>query len=379
MLDERKFEITILEKGAAPARKFLVAGDGGFNLTHAEPLEQFITRFTPSSFLEKSIRSFTNDDFRRWLSAIGIETFVGTSKRIFPVAGIRPIDVLNTILKIITRKDIPIKPKNTWKGWNENHDLIIDHNYKDHIVKADIVVFALGGGSWSKTGSDGSWMSLFAAKGIKTIPLQPSNCAYEIPWEEKFITEEEGMPLKNIAVFCNGKEKKGEVVLTQFGIEGGAVYALSAEIRQQLNEKSNATIYLDLKPTLSLVEIKKRLANRGKKSLTTVLNDALNLTKLQIALLKTILTKEEFTQPPVLATKIKQLPLKITGMAPIDEAISTVGGIALEEVDENFQLKKIANQYVIGEMLDWDAPTGGYLLQASFSMGYYLANKLNND
>lgn len=379
MLDERKFEIAILEKGAAPARKFLVAGDGGFNVTHSEPLEQFITRYTPSSFLEKSIRSFTNDDFRRWLSAIGIETFVGTSKRIFPIAGLRPIDVLNTILKIISKKNIPIKPKNTWKGWNENNELIIDHNYKDHIVKADIVVFAMGGGSWAKTGSDGSWLNLFAAKGIETIPFQPSNCAYEVCWEEKFITEEEGMPLKNIAVFCNGKEKKGEVVLTKLGIEGGAVYALSPEIRKQLNEKSNATIFLDLKPTLSLTEIKKRLANRGKKSLSTVLNDALNLTKLQIALLKTILTKEEFTQPAILATKIKQLPLQITGMAPLDEAISTIGGIALDEVDENFQLKKIPHQYAIGEMLDWDAPTGGYLLQASFSMGYYLANKLNND
>jgi uncharacterized flavoprotein (TIGR03862 family) len=378
-LDERAYDITVFEKNFAPARKFLVAGDGGFNLTHSESIEQFVSRYTPPEFLDKAIRSFCNNDLCNWLNYIGIETYIGTSKRMFPVDGIKPNDVLNAILKVISRKNIPIKPKNTWKGWNENGDLIIDHNYKDHVVKADIVVYALGGASWAKTGSDGSWINLFEAKGIKTVPFQPSNCAFEVKWDEKFIDQEEGLPLKNIEVSCNGKTKKGELVLTRFGIEGGAVYPLSPEIRKQLNEHNTATIFIDLKPTQSLAEIKKRLVGKGTKSITTVLNDSLNLTKLQIALLKTILTKEEFTQPAVLATKIKQLPLQITGLGPIDEAISTVGGIALDEVDKNFQLKKMPNHYVIGEMLDWDAPTGGYLLQANFSMGHYLAEKLNED
>lgn len=377
-LDPQKYNIEIYEKGAAPARKFLVAGDGGFNLTHSEPLESFLLKYTPTTFLEKSLRFFSNDELRKWLNNIGIETYIGTSKRVFPKEGIRPIDVLNAILKVIKYKDIPIKPKNTWKGWNENNELIIDHNYKDHVLKADIVVFALGGASWSKTGSDGTWLKTFADKGIDTVPFQPSNCAYQINWDEKFIDAEEGMPLKNIAVFCNGKERKGEVVLTKFGIEGGPVYGLSAEIRKQLTENTVATIHIDLKPALSIVEIKKRLGGRGKKSLSIILNEALNLYKQQIALIKSILTKEEFTQPEVLATKIKQLPLQIIGMAPIEDAISTVGGVSLEAVNDNFELKKIPNQYVIGEMLDYDAPTGGYLLQAAFSMGAYLAHQLNN-
>lgn len=376
-LDEYKFEINILEKGAAPGRKFLVAGDGGLNLTHSEPIQDFIGRYTPPEFLADSLKSFTNDDLRKWFNTIGIETFIGTSKRVFPKEGLRPIDVLNAILKVIRYKSAPIKPKNTWKGWNENNQLIIDHNYKDHTVTSDIVVFAMGGASWSSTGSDGKWLSIFADKGIDTVNFQASNCAFAIEWEPGFIDVFEGSPLKNIAVQCGSKQKKGEVVITQFGIEGGAVYALSPEIRKQLNDTQKATIYLDLKPSLSVAEIKKRLTPKGKKSLTALLTEALHLPKPEIALLKSILSKEEFINPNILAAKIKQLPIIINALAPIEDAISTSGGIALHEVDEHFQLKKIPNQYAIGEMLDWDAPTGGYLLQGSFSMGVALANYLN--
>jgi uncharacterized flavoprotein (TIGR03862 family) len=376
-LDEKKFDIAIYEKNFAPARKFLVAGDGGFNLTHSEPLDQFLTRYTPASFLEKSLRVFSNEDLRKWLYTIGIKTYTGSSKRVFPVEGIRPIDVLRAILEAVKGKRIPVKTKNTWKGWTQYNELVIDHNYKDHIVKADFVVYALGGGSWSKTGSDGSWLEIFAKKGIQTIPFQPSNCAFEIKWDEKFIMEAVGMPLKNITITCDGKQRSGEVVITKEGIEGGAVYALSPQIRKQLNENGKAILHIDMKPSLSLTDIKKKLAARGDKSLSRVLTDGINLTKTQFALLKSGMSKEAFLQPDTLASRIKQLPLEITGTAPLDDAISTVGGIALDEVDENFQLKKMPGHYVIGEMLDWDAPTGGYLLQACFSMGHYLAQKLN--
>ena len=376
-LNEKLFDVTLYEKNAAPARKFLVAGDGGFNLTHSEEIKQFITRYTPTSFLEKSILSFTNTDLSNWLKQIGIDTYTGTSKRIFPIKGIKPIDVLNAILNELKQKNVQIKTKHKWKGWNDKNELIIQHDNKELVVKADIVVFALGGASWEKTGSDGSWVSLFKEKDIKVVPFQPSNCAYQIKWDEKFLKQAEGKSLKNIAITCDEVERKGEVVITQFGIEGGAVYGLSPQIRKKLNDTPSATIYLDLKPSLSLETIKDKFIHKGDKTLTTILKEDLNLSLVQVTLLKSSLTKEEFINVDILTNKIKKLPLQITAMAPIDESISTVGGIALDEVDAYFQLKRMPKHFAIGEMLDWDAPTGGYLLQACFSMGVYSGKRIN--
>lgn len=377
MLDDEKFDVTIYERNAAPARKFLVAGDGGFNLTHSEELEQFISRYTPSTFLESSLRAFSNTDLRNWLKKIGIETHIGTSKRVFPVKGIKPIDVLNAILTELKNKNVNLKTNYIWKGWNDNNELLLSHEEEELTVKTDLVVFALGGASWSKTGSDGSWKELIEKKNIEIVPFQASNCAVEIKWEKTFLANAEGKWLKNISISCDDKEKNGELVITKFGMEGSAVYALSPQIRKQLNEGKSAQLFIDLKPIFTLEEIKNKLVDKGNRSYTKLLQDGLNLSDIQIALLKTILSKEEFTNLDLLAEKIKHLPLQITGLAPIDEAISTVGGISLNEVDEYFQLKKLPQHYAIGEMLDWDAPTGGYLLQACFSMGWYLASKLN--
>ena len=377
-LDETVFDITIYERNFAPGRKFLVAGDGGFNLTHSEELQQFVLRYTPSTYLKKSLYSFSNKDLQNWLKSIGIETYVGSSKRIFPVKEIKPIQVLNAILNQLKNKSVQFKMKYEWKGWNNQNELVFENESEEVIVKPDVVVFALGGASWIKTGSDGTWVDYFKMKSIEIIPFQPSNCAYQINWDENFINQAEGQPLKNISVFCNGKEKKGEVVLTRFGIEGGAVYALSPYIRKQLNENKTATIFFDLKPTLTLETIKSKLTSIGNKSISKALEDHIKLNKLQIALLKSILSKEDFTNANLLSENIKRLPIPIIGMAPIDEAISTIGGISLLETDEYFQLKKLPNHYAIGEMLDWDAPTGGYLLQGCFSMGHYLGKKMND-
>ncbi len=376
-LNEKLLDVTIYEKNFALARKFLVAGDGGFNVTHSEEIENFITRYTPPSFLEKSIQSFTNVDLVNWLKQIGIETYVGSSKRIFPIKGIKPIDVLNAILNELKNKNVQLKTKHEWKGWNAKNELIINYNNEDIFVKADFVVFALGGASWTKTGSDGNWTTLFEKKGVEIIPFQASNCAYQIRWDDKFLKQAEGKSIKNISITCDGTEKKGEVVITKFGIEGGAVYALSPQIRNQLKEKKTATIFIDLKPSFSIEAIKNKLTNKGNKTVTDVLKIDLNLSPAQLSLLKSSLTKEEFLTVNLLSEKIKKLPLSITDMAPIDEAISTVGGISLQEVDESFQLKKLPTHYAIGEMIDWDAPTGGYLLQACFSMGTFLGKQLN--
>jgi uncharacterized flavoprotein (TIGR03862 family) len=374
-LDEKKFNVSIYEKNNAPGRKFLVAGKGGFNLTHAEPVEQFVTRYTPSVFFEKLIASFSNADLRNWLDTIGVPTYVGSSKRVFPVKGMKPIEVLNAILNELKNKKVKILTQHIWKGWSSNNDeLVFEVNEQQINVKADIIVFALGGASWKKTGSDGSWAEYFTKKGVDVIPFQSSNCAFEVKWPNDRLKIVEGQSLKNIVLKCLDKEKKGEVVITAFGLEGGAIYALSTQIRQQLNKNETATVFLDLKPSLSVSEIIQRLKiGQGRGSLSKRLEDKLKLNKTQLALLKVLINKEDFIQPEQLAKMIKSLPLQITGMAVIDEAISTVGGVSLNEIDTDFQLKKLPGHYVIGEMLDWDAPTGGYLLQACFSMANALA------
>lgn len=375
-LDEKKYNVTIYERNATVGRKFLVAGDGGFNLTYSEELEQFISRYTPVAFFKDIISGFTNNELCAWLKSIGIETYIGSSKKVFPVEGIKPIEVLNAVLNELKKKNVTIKTNHTWKGW-ENNELVFQVNDQILKVKSQIIVFALGGSSWKVTGSDGSWTRYFSKKGIEIVPFQPSNCAYEIKWKNEFLRLAEGKSLKNISIKCAGKEKKGELVITKFGLEGGAIYALSPQIRKQLNEEKEAKIFIDLKP-VTIQQITDKFSARGNRSIKKLLIDRLNLDNIQIELLKTILTKEEFTDPELLAKKIKDLPIVITAAATIDEAISTVGGISLNEIDERFQLKKLPDQYCIGEMLDWDAPTGGYLLQGCFSMGYSLAQHLNS-
>ncbi len=376
-LDENKFDITIYEKNNTLGRKFLVAGDGGFNLTHSEEPAIFISRYTPSSFFSKIISSFSNIDLRNLFNNMGIETFVGSSGRVFPTKGIKPIDVLNAFLNELKKKNVSIKTKHHWKGW-KNNELLFETTNQSITINPDITVFALGGASWQITGSDGKWANYFVEKKITTVPFQSSNCAFGIKWNNEFITIAEGKSLKNILLKCGSAEKKGEAIITKFGLEGSGIYALSGEIRKQLNLFGKANLFIDLKPSLTVEQLKNKISNRGSKSLAKHLENELNFNQIQLTLLKTILSKEDFTSIEILSRKIKNFPLLITSVAPIDEAISTVGGISLDEIDATFQLKKLPCNYVIGEMLDWDAPTGGYLLQGCFSMGNSLGKTLND-
>jgi uncharacterized flavoprotein (TIGR03862 family) len=373
-LDPEKFTITIYEKNKTAGRKFLVAGKGGFNLTHSEPIEQLIKRYTADNFLKNSLHKFTNTDFRNWLAKIGIPTYIGSSKRVYPTAGIKPIEVLNAILKNLKEKGVRIMYNQTFSDWDDNKNPIINTK----TIQTDYTVFCLGGGSWKITGSDGTWLDTFSKKGIETKPFQASNCGYQIDWKSDFIQKHEGTPLKNITISCDGIVQKGEAVITTFGLEGNAIYGLSPQIRKQLNLKSKATIFIDFKPSITLENILSKIKASNSKNTTQILKNALKLTNAQIDLLKINLSKESYLNPKSLSENIKRFPLEIINTATIDEAISTIGGIALNEISENFELKKIFNQYCIGEMLDWDAPTGGYLLQACASMGVCLANHLNN-
>lgn len=375
-LDAALFEVTIYEKNKSSGRKFLVAGDGGFNLTHAEPMNSFVWRYTPSSFMKDALTQFNNEHLIQWLDSIGIPTFTGSSKRVFPEEGIKPIEVLNKILLVHENKNVSIKFEHEWTGWNGDGNLTFNSSIP---IEADYVVFALGGGSWKVTGSDGMWLNKFSEKGIHVIPFRASNCEFNIDWSDDFIKTNEGKPLKNISITCEGKSKKGEVIITKNGMEGNAIYALSPQIQKQLSVKNEAYIFIDLKPDLTLTEIGHRLKNSfGIRNTSEILNTILNLTKPQIALLKSLVSKNDFLNYETLSQKIKNLPVTIIGSALIDEAISTTGGIDLNEVNSHFELKKLKNNYCIGEMLDWDAPTGGYLLQGCFSMGVHLAKHLNS-
>jgi len=375
-IDTQKFEVTIYEKNFAVGRKFLVAGDGGLNITHSEVPQEFVHRYTPNKFIKPLFELFNNDNLRDWLYDIEIETFVGSSKRVFPEKGIKPIEVLNAIINKITNNKVIIRTLHQWTGWN-NEYLAFKTATDEVFVNADYVVFALGGASWAKTGSDGTWMKLFNEKNIRTVSFQASNCGFQINWPQEFIAENEGLYLKNIAATCGSLIKKGELAITKLGLEGGAIYALSHKIRTQLSAKSEADLLIDFKPTLQLSAIEKKLSNESKL-ISDILKYDLNMPAPQIALLKSYLSKDAFLSAEQLAESIKAFPLKITGTSPLDEAISTVGGIALSEVNANLELNKLPNYFCIGEMLDWDAPTGGYLLQANFSMGFYLANHFNS-
>jgi uncharacterized flavoprotein (TIGR03862 family) len=376
-LDANKYAISIYEKNAALGRKFLVAGKGGFNLTHSEELSQFAERYYPKEFMEPFLNHFSNTDFRNWLKFIGIETYVGTSKRVFPIKGIKPIEVLNAIETVLKKNNVSVYYNYEWKGWNNEQLTFQTSNNQTSNITADIIVFALGGASWKVTGSEGNWTSYFNEKGINTHTFYPSNCAYQINWNADFIKNHQGSPLKNCEFTCGHISRKGEAVITEFGIEGSGIYPLSPEIRKQLIQNKFANIQIDFKPDLPLEEIIERLENKGKSSIKEVLEKKINLSTTQIELLKRSSSKDEYSNVQFLSELIKSYPLHITGFAPMDDAISTVGGIALDEVTDSLELKKLPNHYCLGEMLDWDAPTGGYLLQACFSMGKFLADKLN--
>lgn len=372
-LDPQQFEVTIYEQNKSVGRKFLVAGKGGFNLTHSEPLPAFAERYTPPHFLRPALTHFSNEHLRQWLDRIGIPTYVGSSKRVYPEKGIKPIAVLQKILAVLEEKEVRILTEHTWTGWGPDNTLLFAEQAP---VKADYTVFALGGGSWKVTGSDGSWLPLFAKKGIPTLGFKPANCAYQINWPEAFLSKNEGQPLKNIAISCADHHQKGEAVITRFGLEGNAVYALSPQIQEQLDTAQKATIFLDLKPMFTEEEILRRLLSSREKTMTSTLRRGLKLGATKMDLLYAFLPKETYLAPEKLAPNIKRLPLTLLGSAPLDEAISTTGGIALTAVSDHYELLHIPHTFCIGEMLDWNAPTGGYLLQACFSMGVFLADYL---
>lgn len=373
-IDNKKYNVTIFEKKKAVGRKFLVAGEGGLNLTYSSSVSELIKQYSPSDFMAPIIKQFSNTDLINWLNDHNIPTFIGSSNRVFPDLELKPIEVLNKIVQHVAANSVNFKFNKTWTGWsNEGHLCFEDSEF----FEADITVFALGGASWKVTGSDGVWAKTFTNQGINTLPFRAVNCAFEVNWPKNFIASHEGKPLKNIALSYSGSTIKGELVISKFGLEGNAIYALSQKIQHTLLDQKSCTIQLDLKPTMTIDQLTAKYKNSKSVKVSDILSKDLNLDRTSISLLKQFTNKETFSSPALLMNKIKSLPIELFSADNIDSAISTIGGIDLKEIDNNFQLKKMPNTYAIGEMLDWYAPTGGYLLQGCFSMGIALAKYLN--
>ncbi len=377
-IDTSQYVVSVYERNASLGRKFLVAGHGGLNLTHSEPAPQFVERYSPVSFLAQSFLNYDNSFFRNWLHQLGIATKVGSSGRVFPEGKIKPIQVLEILRNRAVQRGVQFKYKCEWMGFDTKQQSIISCEGHQHKISPHITVFCLGGASWPVTGSTGNWQHHFEKYGIVTPRFQASNCAFLVEWPSAIKQSLAGKPLKNCVASALGNSRLGELVITEKGIEGSGLYPLSPQVRKQLNESGRAEITLDLKPGKSIEAIEKILdAKTQTKSMSELLKNDLALGSNSLKLIKALTSKEDFSNPKLIAAIIKKLPLQIIGLAPIEEAISTVGGIALEEVDENFQLKKMPKTFMLGEMLDFDAPTGGYLLQACFSMSMQLAKYLN--
>jgi len=373
-LDTGKYKVVLCEKKKTVGRKFLVAGEGGLNLTYNSSPEELAAQYFPSEFMAHIIGQFANEDLMKWLGKLGVNTFVGSSNRVFPEAGLKPIEVLNKIVAHVLNRKVVFQLRTEWLGWDEEGRLRFD---KPGMPEPDIVVFALGGASWKVTGSDGKWRKAFEERGVKVKPFRAANCAFGVDWDGGFIKAHAGKPLKNIALVYNGQRAKGELVVSKFGLEGNAIYALSQKIQEALLTRKSTVVYLDLKPTMTLEQIRAKYNNSRFFDVTTILKKDLNINRVFISLLKQFSDKETFLNPDLLTAIIKSVPIPVHSAGDMDEAISTLGGISLGEVDENFQLKKIPGSFIIGEMLDWYAPTGGYLLQGCFSMGFVLAKYLN--
>lgn len=365
-----EFEVSIYEKGKTIGRKYLVAGKGGFNLSNNQSVENLQHKYTPVGFLDEALKNFDVSAIQAWYTAVGIETFIGSSGRIFPVKGISPADVLRAIKTKLAEQGVAIHLNHEFIGFSPALTPVCLHQNAPLNIEADYYIYCLGGASWKVTGSDGTWLSLFENIGVRTIPFQPSNCGLNINWPES-LKPHEGKPLKNIAVRVFNKKVKGEALIAKYGLEGNAIYPIASSFNNL--SKEDSWLSLDLKPQLTTEEISKRLSTKGN------IKKALHLDSAKMALLKAFTTREEYGNSQVLTHKIKNLLIPVDSLRPIDEAISTTGGISIDELTPEFALKKIPNSFVVGEMVDWDAPTGGYLLQGCFSMGSFVAQSIKTD
>lgn len=372
------YAVSVYDAMPSVGRKFLLAGVGGMNITHAEAHNKLLQRYQPrSTQLESALNSFSAAELRAWVQELGIDTFIGTSQRVFPV-GMKAAPLLRAWLHRLRQQGVQFFTRHRWLGWENNELHFIDHSLTQPTEKylaADVTVLALGGASWPRLGSDGSWVSLLSERAISIRNLLPSNCGFSANWSEKMTHAFSGAPLPTIGLQVRDTQGiihsvRGEALITQTGIEGTSIYALSAALRDQILSQGNVELIIDLLPDTSLAKIIAQLNKpRGKNSQSNFLRKQLNLPPVKLALLRELTSPDIWQDTQQLAFAIKHLSLRLTGFRPIEEAISSAGGVAFSELNEHLMLKKIPGLFCAGEMLDWEAPTGGYLLTACFATG----------
>jgi uncharacterized flavoprotein (TIGR03862 family) len=364
ILAENGFKVHFFDQKKAPARKFLVAGHGGFNLTHSQQITDFIENYD-KQIIKTAVREYTNVDFQNFLDKINIPTYTGSSGKIFPLKGIKPIDVLKNWLDYLKNKGAIFSMDNELVDFSGT-SIVMRSKGQDRTFDFDSVIFALGGASWSKTGSTGKWLDLFRSKEIVCSTFESSNSGFVLPIASELV-DFAGVSIKNCRLFSERMQRMGDIVITEYGIEGSPVYAMNWDYR------SGNPIYVDFKPSLEEKEI---IARMHKSKNSTDALRQLKLSKGAIALIKASLLKEEFTNLLELTKGVKKLKLSIDCLRPLDEVISTIGGIEPSQLTSDFELKSIPNVYCVGEMVDWDAPTGGFLIQGCVSSGAKAARKI---
>lgn len=368
--------VVIFDAMPSVGRKFLLAGKGGLNLTHDEPLPAFLARYEGSQGrLRPLIKAYPPSALRAFAGEFGIETFVGTSGRVFP-RDLKAAPLLRRWLQRLRARGVVLLMRHRWRGWNAAGALEFEHAGAVLTLTPTATVLALGGGSWPQLGSDGAWVAPLAAAGIAITPLMPANCGFEAQWSDFFRARYAGTPLKAVAARCAGDAsqpapRRGEFVITETGVEGSLIYALASRLRRAIQALGHAVLELDLAPGLTLEAVQRALAigAGGKRTVAEQLRRAAGITGVKSALLREVLPRASFDNPLVLAAAIKSLPVRLHAPRPLAEAISTAGGVALHEVDQNLMVKRRPGVFCAGEMLDWEAPTGGYLLSACFATG----------
>ena len=356
-------------------RKLLVAGKGGLNLTHAEPFEQFLAHYGDrQEQLEPLLREFGPEELRVWAAGLGVETFIGSSNRVFP-AGMKSARLLHLWLNRLRASGVIFNFRHKWTGWNADNSLCFETPAGEISVQAETVVLALGGASWPITGSTGDWVTRLSGRGVAVAALEPSNCGFDVDWTEHFRSRFEGKPLKTVAltfIDSRGRDfhQTGEFIITRTGVEGSLIYACSAFLRDEIAATGRAVIRLDLAPGWTYERLVERLARpRGSRSMAGHLEKSVGIRGIKAGLLWEFVPKADFANPERLARAIKDLPIPLNAARPLEEAISTAGGVAFAELDEKLMLHNLPGVFCAGEMLDWEAPTGGYLLTACFASG----------
>lgn len=354
-------------------RKFLLAGRGGLNLTHSEPRDAFISRYgTHADVFTGLLDEFGPEDLRAWARSLGIETFIGSSGRVFP-SEFKAAPLLRAWVRRLRDLNVVFRPRHRWQGFAEDGALVFLSPQGEWRLAPDATVLAMGGGSWPHLGSDGGWIAPLRSIGCRIDPLRPSNCGFLVTWTDHMVPHF-GQPLKAIALTFGGHRLRGEATLTEYGIEGGAIYPLSAALRNAIAADGRAVLMVDLKPDLSEETLVERLTRpRGRLSLSNWLRKTVNLTSTAVALLRETVPAESLTRPASVARAIKAVPLPLHGTRPLAEAISSAGGLSFDEVNGDLMLRRRPGLFAAGEMLDWEAPTGGYLLTGCFATGRHAA------